>query len=197
MCRGAYIPYLKINAPIFCCPLFSENYLNPQARVNKLVNKHVLNYHTSPSQLTSRIHRLRFLWSPKGFISPEPYMNFFLNLYIPPWLWNRFKFIVLRLLENIFVSQRIELLIFTHAQKQNYFPGFYHYPQAEENYLFPPKQRFLKIYFPQQKGGWGVGENYGVEKINKIKPTRVLVTNFDKFHHLCNLYIFGFSFVVL
>ena len=25
--RGACIPYFKINVPIFCCPLFSENYL--------------------------------------------------------------------------------------------------------------------------------------------------------------------------
>ena len=27
--RGAFIPYFKINAPIFCCPLISKNYLNP------------------------------------------------------------------------------------------------------------------------------------------------------------------------
>ena len=26
-------------SPIFCCPLFSENYLSPQARINKTVNK--------------------------------------------------------------------------------------------------------------------------------------------------------------
>ena len=34
--RGAYIPQFKINAPIFCCPLFSENYLNPKVRINKM-----------------------------------------------------------------------------------------------------------------------------------------------------------------
>ena len=27
--RGVYIHYFKINSPTFCCPLFSENYLNP------------------------------------------------------------------------------------------------------------------------------------------------------------------------
>ena len=27
--RGVYIHYFKINPPTFCCPLFSENYLNP------------------------------------------------------------------------------------------------------------------------------------------------------------------------
>ena len=54
------------------------------------------------------------------------------------------------------------------------------------------KQRFLKIYFsPAERG-----EDYGAEKIIKIKLARILVTSFDKFHHFCNLYIFGFCFVV-
>ena len=38
VCRGIYIPYFKINTPIFCCPLFSGNYLNLQVRINKMVN---------------------------------------------------------------------------------------------------------------------------------------------------------------
>ena len=82
-------------SPIFCCPLFSENYLNPQARINKIVNKHAVDYHPSPSQLISKIHTLIFLCTRKGFISPESFLNFFLNLYIPPWLRKSFKFIVL------------------------------------------------------------------------------------------------------
>ena len=40
--RSAYIPYFKISASILWCPLFSENYLNPQVRVNKMVNKHTI-----------------------------------------------------------------------------------------------------------------------------------------------------------
>ena len=46
---------------IFCCTLFSENYLNPQVRINKTVNKHTVNYDPSPSQLNSSIHPLIFL----------------------------------------------------------------------------------------------------------------------------------------
>ena len=57
-------------SPIFCCPLFSENYLNPQDRINKIVNKHTVDYHPIPSQLISRIQTIIFLWAPKGFISP-------------------------------------------------------------------------------------------------------------------------------
>ena len=41
---SAYICYFKINPPNFCCPLFSENYLNPQVRINKMVNKHTVDY---------------------------------------------------------------------------------------------------------------------------------------------------------
>ena len=32
---------------------------------------------SSASQLTSRIHPLRFLWTSKGFISPESFLIFF------------------------------------------------------------------------------------------------------------------------
>ena len=64
-------PLFQNQSPHFLLPVFSENYLNPQARINKMVNKHTVNYHPSPSQLISRIDPLIFLWTPKGFISPE------------------------------------------------------------------------------------------------------------------------------
>ena len=99
VCIGVYIPCFKINFPIFCCPLFSENCLKPRARINKMVNKRTIDYHPSPSQSISRIHTLIFLWTPTGFISPESFLKFFLNLFIPPWLWKSFKFIVSKLLQ--------------------------------------------------------------------------------------------------
>ena len=125
MRRGAYIPYFKINVPIFCYSIFFEESLNPQVRINKMVNEHTVEYQPSPSELTSRIHPLIFLWTPKEFISPEYFLSFFSNLYISPWLLKSFKFMVLRLLEKTFVSQKIEF-IFTHAPRQNSPQGFYH-----------------------------------------------------------------------
>ena len=89
VCWGAYIPYFKINAPIFCCCIFFEECFNPQVRID---------YHPSPSELTSRTHPVIFLWTPKGFISPEYFLNFFSNLYIAQWSRKSFKFMVLRLL---------------------------------------------------------------------------------------------------
>ena len=124
MGTGAYIPYFIINPPIFCCPLFSENHLNPQVRINKMVSKHTVDYHPIPSQLISRINPLIFLWTRKGFMSPESFLNIFLDLYIPPWLWKSFKFIVLRLLTNTFLSQKIESVHFYLRPKQNSLSGF-------------------------------------------------------------------------
>ena len=82
MWRGDYIPYFKINSPIFCWPFFFEEYFNPQVRINKMRNEDTVDYHISPSKLTSRIHPLISLCTPKSFFSPEYFLKFFSNLYI-------------------------------------------------------------------------------------------------------------------
>ena len=114
-----------------------------------MVNEHTVDYHPSPSEFTSRIHPLIFLWTPKEFISPEYFLNFFSNLYIPPWLQESFKFMVLRLLENTFVSQKTEFV-----PQAKLSPWFLSLPlQAEGNYPFPPNKVFGKSIFCQQTGG--------------------------------------------
>ena len=167
VCRGAYIPCFKINAPIFSCLLFSENHLNPQVRINKMVNKHTVDYKPSTWQLTSRIHPLIFLWTPKGFFSPESFL-IFSETGIPPWLRKSFKFIVsLRLPVNTFVSQKIESV------------HFYPSPQAElstRNFVITPMQKkithssrtaFSKdLFFPLQKGGRRIMELKKLPRLN-------------------------------
>ena len=155
-------------------------------------NKHTLDYRSSPSELTSRIQRLIFLWTPKGFISPEYFLNFFSNLYIPAWLPKTFKFMVLRLLENTFENQKIESVHFLSYFRANPHPSpsFLSSPiQTEKNHLFPRNNVFFKIYFPQQKGGGG-------SCMDLKKFPSVMVTSFDKFHNFCNVYVFGFFFVL-
>ena len=127
VCRGTYIPYFKINAPTLCCFLFSKNYFNLQARIKKMLNKHTVNYHPSLSQSTSRIYPFIFLWTPKGFISLESCLNFYLYLYIPAWLQKSFKIMVLCAL---ITSKYI-------CESKNWIGSFILMPQAE---LFP---RFL------------------------------------------------------
>ena len=79
----------------FCC--FIKESPKSQVRINKTINEHTVDYHPSPSSWTSRIHHLIFLWTPKGFISPEYFLIFFFKpVHLSPWL-----------LENTFVSQKI------------------------------------------------------------------------------------------
>ena len=129
-----------------------------------MVNKHTVDYDPSPSQLISRIHTLIFLWTPKEFISPESFLNFFLNLYIPPWLWKSFKFIVLRLLQmHLWVKNWICSFLIIPPSK-NLPQVFIIILQADGNCHFLPNSIFWRYFFLRRKGGgWG-GEDYEVEK---------------------------------
>ena len=71
--RGAYIPHFK--RPHFL-PLIFEEYINPQVRINKMVNGNTVDYNNSPPELTWRIQPLIFPWPPRGFISSEYFLNF-------------------------------------------------------------------------------------------------------------------------
>ena len=143
MCRGASIPYFKINAPIFGCSIFFEECFNPQVRINKMVSEHTFDYHPRPSELTSRINPLIILLTTKGFIFPEYFLNFFSYLYIPPLMRKSFKFMVFILLENTFMSQKLNLFIFTHAPRENSSPGsYYHHSRQKRNYPLSPNKVF-------------------------------------------------------
>ena len=171
-------------SPIFCCPLFSVSYLNPQARINKMVNKHTVNYHPSPSQLISRIHTVMFPWTPKGFISPESFLNFFLNPYIPVWLRKSFKFILLRLLQIHLWVKQIESVHFYSCHQAKLSARFLSLSRRETGIAYFSRTAFLEYIFSWGERGEGIME---LKKIPKL--TKVSVTSFDKFHYLCNLYL--------
>ena len=78
-------------------------------------------------------------------------------------------------------------------ESKTHHPGFYHYSPGRKKLPVPPEQHFLKILLLEQKGKGG-GEESIMELKELPKLTRVLVTSFDKFHHLCNLYIFDLCF---
>ena len=66
--------------------------------------------------------------------------------------------------------KKLNLFIFNYASKQKSPPRFYHYPPGRLELPIHPKQRFLKIFFPEEEGGRGLWS--------------------------CNLYIFGLYFVM-
>ena len=135
---------------VFRCLLLSENHLNPQVKINKMVNKHTEHYHRSPSQLISRIHPFIFPCTFKGFISSES-LNFFQNLYIPPWLWKSFKFIALRLLTNTSVRQKIESVHFYSWLQAKLSPRILSFSLRQKEVAHSSKQRFLNTFIVEQK----------------------------------------------
>ena len=112
---------------------------------------------SSASQLTSRIHPLRFLWTSKGFISPESFLIFFLNLYILEWLLKSFKFKVLKSLVNTCVSQKIESVHFYSCSKQNSLRSLSLSPRQKEITHFSRAAFSEDLFFPNRKGGVGGG----------------------------------------
>ena len=132
--------------------------------MNKIANKHTVDYQPSPTQLISEIHTLIFLWTPKGFISPESFLNFFLNLYIPPWLWKSFKVIVLRLLQYICESKNWICSFLIMPPSKTFPQVFIIILQADRNCPFLPNSVFSRHFFLMKKGR----EDFAVERITKI-----------------------------
>ena len=121
-----------------------------------MINKRTVDYHPSPSQLILRIHTLIFLCTPKGFIFPESFLNFFLNLYIPPWLRKSFKLIVLRLLQIGLRVKKNWICSFLLMRPSKILPQLFTNPPGRLLLPIPPKKSFLKIFVPEEKGERGL-----------------------------------------
>ena len=109
VCIGTYIPYFSISELTIHPPLspqFSAELhqcLNSLVRINNINGKGTYCQLPSPAELLQGYTPI-FLWTPKGLIYPEDFLNFFWKLYILPWLRKSFKLLVLRLPENTFAS---------------------------------------------------------------------------------------------
>ena len=125
VCRGAYIPYFKISAPIFCCPFFSENYLNPQARINKMVNKHTVDYHPSPSELISRITPSYFYGLQRGLSRQNPCWIFSETCIFHHGCGKVSNLCCYDYWQIHLWVKKLNLFIFTHVLKQNSPLGFH------------------------------------------------------------------------
>ena len=77
VCSGVYIHFISIS-PLSAVLSFLKIFSTHSSGSTKLLL--ITNYHISI-----------FPWTPKGFIFPESFLNFLLNLYIPPWLRKSFK----------------------------------------------------------------------------------------------------------
>ena len=90
----------------------------------------------------------------QGVYLSRIFLEFFLKpVYVSPWLLKNFKFMVLRLLVNRFVSRENESIHFYSCPKQNSPPGFYHYHSGEkEPTHFPQRTVFENLFSPAERG---------------------------------------------
>ena len=165
-----------------------------------MVNKHTVNYHHIPLQLISKIHPLMFLWISKGFI--RIFLELFPKAVYSTTVAERFQIYSVKITANTSLRKKVESVHFYSCPKQKFPAGFYHSLPDRRKLPIPPERRFLNIFFLEEKrewSGWGRGSKAG-QKIMELKQlpklTKVSVTCFDKFRHLCNLYIFGLCFVI-
>ena len=166
----------KMNATIFCCSFFFEEWLYPLVRINKTVNEHTVNYHPSPSELTSTIHPLIFPWTPKGYISPAYFLNCFSRNYIYPTMFaEKFQIHGVKITEKYICESKNSICSFLilhpppspppPKKKKNLPQVFIITTQGRRKLSISPKQRFLKIYFSPAESG----EDYGAERLIKAK----------------------------
>ena len=112
---------------------------------------------------------------------------FYFLMHIPPWLQKSFKFTVLRLLENTVVSKKNESVHFYSCVQPKLSPRFLLLPPRLKEVAHFPQTGFLKNLFFASR----TMEDYGAEKLTRIKLGRVLVTT------LINSTIFAaFTFLV-
>ena len=120
----------------------------------------------SLSQWTSRIHPLIFLWTPKGFISPETFLNFFLNLYIPPWLRKSFKFMV-KITGKYICESKKWICSFLLAPPSKPLPQVLIITPRLRETTYSSRTVFSEnLFFPQQRVGVSGG---GEERIMELK----------------------------
>ena len=134
----------KSTSPLSCCPIFSKEYLNPKVRINKVVNQNSVNYCTSPSGLTSRIHPLIFLTTPVGFISLQKVYLVFSQTCIFQHKCRKFSNLQFSAYWKIHLQvKKLNLRIFNHAPLGRSLPQVLIItPQAEGNDSFPPTRLF-------------------------------------------------------
>ena len=151
MLRAVYIHFLKIN-------------LSPPWHIHFLLSS--LFWESSQplgqdqqniKQIYCQLLIIIFLWTPKGFIFLEPFLNFLLNLYIRLWLRKSFKFILLRLPQIHLSVKKLNLFNFTHVPQAKVFPRFLSLSPRQTGFAHSSRTPFSEEIFSwAERGGRGL-----------------------------------------
>ena len=166
-----------------------------------MVKEHTVFYHPSSLQLTSMIHPLIFLRTAECFISPslKNICLIFSQTYISHHCWNVFQIHGIQMTTKCLCKSKswiYSVLLMPPSKTLSHVLIFIPRPPRQReipNFFLPG--RILRI-LNLSAGGWGERIYERAEKVTKIKLVRVLVTSFNKSHHLCIFDIFGYCFVV-
>ena len=117
---------------------------------------------TKYKQIYCQLPIIIFLWTPEGFISPESFLNFLLNLYIPPWLQKSFKFIVLTYCKYICESKNWICSFLLMPPSKTLPQVFIIIPQADGYCPFIPNSIFWRYFLWDERGQRGLwsSKNY-------------------------------------
>ena len=95
---------------------------------------------------------LIFLWTPKGSISQEYFLNFFSIKYIAPWLQKTFIFMMFRSLKNTFLGQKNWICLFLRMSLSKSLPQvLIIITSLRKNKLFLPNKPVWKSVFYSRK----------------------------------------------
>ena len=119
----------------------------------------------SNKQTYCRLSTMIFQWTPKGFISPESFLNFLLNLYISPWL-RKFQIYSVKTTANTFVSQKIESVQFYSCPQAKLSTRFWSLSTRQTGIAHSTRTVFYEDIFSWAERG---EEDYVVDKNTKIK----------------------------
>ena len=146
-------PLFQNQHPHFYCFIFFKECVNPQVRIYKMLNEHTIDYHPSPSEFTSTIY-LIFLWTPKGSISPEYFLIFFSNVYIPPWLKKMFQIHGVKITGKYICESKNRICSFLLMPVRKTLPQVFIITTPSRRKLpIPPDKAFWESIFPQQRRG--------------------------------------------
>ena len=155
VCRGVFIHHFKINLPHFLLPSLFWKLSQPLGQDKQ-----------NSKQIYCQLPIIIFIWTCKGFISPESFLNFLVNLCISPWL-QRFQIYSIKTTANTFVNQKIESVQLYSCPQAKLSQVFIIIPQAEGNCSFFPNSIFWRYFFQSRKMEGGGLCSWKITKINK------------------------------
>ena len=144
--RGVYIHYFKINPPHFLLPCLFWKLSQPLGQDKK-----------NSKQTYCRLLIIIFLWTPQGF-SLRVFLEFSPKFVYSTMVAEKLQVYSAKITANTFANQKIESVHFYSCPQAKLSPRFLSLSPGRGELRILPGQRFLKIFFPDQKER---GKDYG------------------------------------